>query len=397
MKRISILLMAMLSVLFMKAQQPEYYMTIDVNQDGNGEVIVSFEVLLTDSSGLYQISGIDSTDWDLYGPNNFYQDYATGPGINAWDITVQEDGTYTLFIHTFFEIENMTTGGLENYSCMDTITFQVDDFAEDMCNLGASYYIEYPDMGQQNGAIYLDVFGGSGDYAYEWSTGAQTQDLLDIGSGIYSVTITDLGDSGCSVTLYDIYVEEMDNSWNGQYVDSFSTVIDTCLPSFDVDTFYLDNIVFNSDTTEFSITWNFVIDNDTFQIEEIYEYIEAGYYWLSLGFNCSGNFNKAVTSYGRSVYIYPTLTSIENATIANLNIYPQPVKDNLNISLYSNISGKVNVNIYSLDGRLVSSTPKTLVSGNNLLHINVNSLTNGAYMISIEKGKDKLWTSKLLK
>lgn len=42
-----------------------------------------------------------------------------------------------------------------------------------------------------DGSITLDVWGGSGNYTYNWSTGATTQNITNISAGTYSVTVTD--------------------------------------------------------------------------------------------------------------------------------------------------------------------------------------------------------------
>lgn len=49
---------------------------------------------------------------------------------------------------------------------------------------------------ENTGSIQISVQGGSGDYKYEWSNGATTQNISEIGAGIYSVQITDL--NGCT-------------------------------------------------------------------------------------------------------------------------------------------------------------------------------------------------------
>lgn len=46
----------------------------------------------------------------------------------------------------------------------------------------------------QDGAITLIVFGGTPLFQYEWSTGATTRDIADLGAGTYIVTITDAND-----------------------------------------------------------------------------------------------------------------------------------------------------------------------------------------------------------
>lgn len=49
-----------------------------------------------------------------------------------------------------------------------------------------------------NGAINIDVTGGTGSYGYQWSNGATTQDLSNLSSGTYSVDIVD--GNGCTAT-----------------------------------------------------------------------------------------------------------------------------------------------------------------------------------------------------
>lgn len=52
--------------------------------------------------------------------------------------------------------------------------------------------------GKSNGAIALNISGGNGNYTYAWSNGAQIQNLQNLVSGNYNVTVTD--GNGCSKT-----------------------------------------------------------------------------------------------------------------------------------------------------------------------------------------------------
>ena len=47
-----------------------------------------------------------------------------------------------------------------------------------------------------NGSIDISVTGGSGSYGYSWDNGTSTEDLTNIGSGVYELTVTDA--NGCS-------------------------------------------------------------------------------------------------------------------------------------------------------------------------------------------------------
>jgi gliding motility-associated-like protein len=60
--------------------------------------------------------------------------------------------------------------------------------------------------GQNTGSISLNVGGGTSPYSYSWSNGATSQNLTNLSSGTYSVTITDA--NNCSTTISAITVAE---------------------------------------------------------------------------------------------------------------------------------------------------------------------------------------------
>ncbi|MBL7941125.1 MAG: PKD domain-containing protein, partial [Flavobacteriales bacterium] len=49
-------------------------------------------------------------------------------------------------------------------------------------------------FGMADGNIYAEASGGTTGYTYLWNTGANTQQLSNVGAGTYSVTVTDLND-----------------------------------------------------------------------------------------------------------------------------------------------------------------------------------------------------------
>ncbi len=65
-----------------------------------------------------------------------------------------------------------------------------------------------PSSGAADGAIDLDVTGGSGaGFTYMWSTGATTQDISMLATGQYTVTVTDVGTMCTYTGVYDVPVD----------------------------------------------------------------------------------------------------------------------------------------------------------------------------------------------
>jgi hypothetical protein len=76
-----------------------------------------------------------------------------------------------------------------------------------------------------------------------------------------------------------------------------------------------------------------------------------------------------------------------NTIKTKLKTYPNPTNDNTNLSFNLASSGEVNVNVYSITGRLVKSVTRNMSSGANTLPIDCEDLPNGTYIIKFVSGK----------
>ncbi len=77
--------------------------------------------------------------------------------------------------------------------CIYTIADNIDQNS----NITPTVNASSATCGESNGAIALSVEGGTPPYAYYWNNGAVTQQLENLSSGAYSVTIAD--NLGCSI------------------------------------------------------------------------------------------------------------------------------------------------------------------------------------------------------
>ncbi len=78
----------------------------------------------------------------------------------------------------------------------------------------------------------------------------------------------------------------------------------------------------------------------------------------------------------------PFAETLDNEAGEIYSIYPNPVKDRLNISL-KGISGEVSLSVYDLQGRLVHKQMLNSIDS----HINVSDLSKGVYIISLDEEK----------
>ncbi len=144
------------------------------------------------------IGGNGSISLSVSPAGNYTYTWSTGattPNINGL-----APGTYTVTV---------SAGGV----CIETAEFDVPD-EPNVPNVFANptgSTCELP-----NGSINVSVSGGVAPYTYLWSTGATTQNLVNIPSGNYTVTVT--GANGCS-TVEEVFVEN-----ENPPIDVFATI-----------------------------------------------------------------------------------------------------------------------------------------------------------------------------
>lgn len=121
--------------------------------------------------------------------DDYYIDGVNNGGPNFFNLAA---GTYTMAISDDFGcyVEQEAIVGEQS-------TFNV---AQNIINATCN---------ESNGSIFVQTFGGSGNYTFEWSNGATTESIQNVPAGIYTLTITDNGGFPCTT---DYTFEVTDNS-----------------------------------------------------------------------------------------------------------------------------------------------------------------------------------------
>ena len=68
----------------------------------------------------------------------------------------------------------------------------------------------------------------------------------------------------------------------------------------------------------------------------------------------------------------------------SVEVYPNPVKDLLNIKIESPESGRVTLKLYDMEGSIVRAIPVPVVSGTNTISLEVTGLRSGLYLLQAE-------------
>lgn len=96
------------------------------------------------------------------------------------------------------------------------------------CNLSYDITTSDPSCGNTDGSVTITNLGGSGNYTFLWSDASNGQDLLNVGAGTYSVTITDNTYPNCQLDT----TVSLSNP-NAPIIDNIAATAETCLGAND--------------------------------------------------------------------------------------------------------------------------------------------------------------------
>jgi hypothetical protein len=170
------------------------------------------------SAGIYQVTITDTFSCQAFSGAVELNNYNYGFGVSGAQINDENcgnsQGSIDLEIaggqapYSYVWSNGASTQDLSGLSASNYQVTITDDLGcqwiEDLAlenftnNFSLSVNLTNQGCAPNTGSIDLDLLGGNPSYSFNWSTGATSEDLSAISSGIYSVTVTDL--LGCILT-----------------------------------------------------------------------------------------------------------------------------------------------------------------------------------------------------
>jgi len=348
-----------------------------------------YEVQLTDNLG-----NVDQESFCAYEEMNLINITATTPSngcdgmvmtSNPVDITMNYESSPGIF-NTIY-IENGTL-------CPGEYMVMVHDI---MCPGVISVYpinvtgpvYDYPVVevssantiyNQCTGMAWLEASGGNAPYEYNWINISNQTDFID---------------NLCTGNLF-VKVTDATNVWSIGYTnigsdlpetlpgDTLSASQDECITGI-TDTYIYSYTV---NPTNVMVTWAIEHEGTITYLEVAYNYVITlpGVYNVELVLNCQG---------GKSIVYLVTeldisLTGINTVGVGNVNIFPNPVKDMLNVSFDENVVG---LEILSITGSSISQH----VANGIFMTFDVSDLSEGVYMIRFTNNDGTSFVKKFVK
>lgn len=354
----------------------------------------------TYAAPIQQISG--SIDLTVYGGEEPYS-YLWNNGATTQDILDLEEGMYSVIVND----ANGCTFTLEDY----VLDFSSDSIPNDTVfdfPCFGFYAMGYPTYtsveGAADGAIDIEVFGGTAPYSFLWNNEATTEDISDLEEGFYSVMIEDA--DGCETAYMEyIYTSYLDsNIWDFP-VDSFANVdpIDSCF-QISINTAEINSYEFFEDSV--LVTWNILSEDGNLMASFILSYIaeldDAGVYQFEISFiPCDTRALNELNSFVDQVYIDPAvITSISDQSSLNpsqFEIFPNPVNDFANIKLEAQSRTSSVIEIISINGQIMIKENTVLNKGVNNIQINTSRLQKGVYLLKITDANGLINIKRLVK
>lgn len=303
-------------------------------------------------------------------PVNISMNYETSPG--TFQTLFIENGTLCPGEYMVM-VQDIMCPGVMNMAPI-TITGPVYDYP--VVEVGSSNTI----YNLCTGMAWLDVTGGTVPYEYNWINYSNTTDFINnLCSGNLFVKVTD----AANVWSYGYtYIEsDLPETVPG---DTLSASQEECIS--DITNTYI--YAYTVNPSNVMVTWAIEHGGMITYLEVTYNYVITlpGVYNVELVLYCDGG--KSISYFVTELDI--AITGIKSNKLNDVNIYPNPVQDNLYVSFNENVRS---LEIMSITGAVISNNR---VIG-TLMSFDVSELSEGVYLIRFTNNDGTSFIEKFVK
>lgn len=382
MKKLVLTLMAGMFGLGAFAQ--DFTITGTITETGSGNPVPNHIVYIYTDSLVLPFFGTSTTDasgnYSMIIPNGGQ----VGPNLMIW---VNTDSCNSYAYRTLENLQGTVTSA--------TVDFQVCGSPAGGGGGACDASFSWQDSAN-TGYIYFHANNMNANVTYSWSFGDGSSSTLSdpvhyySNPGMYYVCLTIDSAGACTNTYCDTVV--IGNGGSGMCLADFWWYADS-----------LNNTVYIVNNSSWSATmsydWDFGDGNVGTGQYPTHTYANYGTYNVCLtisdGPACSDTYCASITflpfmsGQNRSGFtlnvIAPTAMGVEEeqASFTEVNVYPNPASEMLNIQLSSEVNGKAEIVVTDMLGKVVKNDQYNIMNGNNNFMMNVASFEAGMYVISV--------------
>ena len=318
-----------------------------------------------------------------------YGDGTSGTGSYV-DHIYANPGTYTVCLTTSDSLGNCTYTHCDSVYIFNTIIqcYAAYSYYPDSTNVNKIYFAGQTPTAP--GSIITWDFGdGFG------STGSNYETHIYAQAGIYNVCLNyfDIVQN-CYSTFCDVVYVDSSLTLNCSAEYKMYMIPDSVTMGANV--IYFSSI-YQSPTTYYF--WNFG-DGNTFGTDPFttHQFINNGVYdvCLSTYDNSQGICSQTVCKRVEIIDGGMRILGINNSENISINkLYPNPTDGISYLTLNCKLPSNAKVNIYSIDGRLISQSNKELSQGENNITLDVTNIEPGMYFVEIMSKNERV-TAKLM-